>query len=556
MKLGTTSIVLPILLTALTAQSLRSEPAKTLPPALSSFEANGDLTAFEKSMDMSDVIALFQQQQEEMAAQRQLLESQSRKIESLTRELAAMREPAPETTSELTAQRKILESQSQQITILTRELDAMQTPPMATQSEASEGDIAQSTLPTETPEAAPSTIAAADSTPQETRSKSEKAIEAGDEIAQAQADDPSRDMLKDFRGAWRLPGTNAALAIGGFVKTAIVYNFDALQIKDRFIVGSIPVGVSETTGDEAQSSITADQSRLNFDLRTPTDFGIMRAFIEGDFAGSGETFRLRHAFGQWNRMLAGKTWSTFMDPGASPEEIDFEGLNGRINVRQAQVRYMPTFGRKYELQLALEDPSPEVQNGSGVTRTPDLVLAGRFEPYKRLHMKLALMAREIRAQSNSGGVSKEFAWGTSLSGSISTPRLDERDKFMFQLNFGDGIGRYVNDLSSIGNYDGIFEPETDDLELFNIVAGYISWQHWWGINELRSNFTFGGVDVDNPDFMSGEAYQNTLRFSSNLIWSPIPRIDIGGEYLWGRRENENGDSGDATQLQLAVKYRF
>ena len=64
-----------------------------------------------------------------------------------------------------------------------------------------------------------------------------------------------------------MPGTDAALAIGGFVKTDVVYNFDPLQIKDRFIVGSIPVGITETTGDEAQSSVTADQSRLNFDLR-------------------------------------------------------------------------------------------------------------------------------------------------------------------------------------------------------------------------------------------------------------------------------------------------
>jgi len=363
--------------------------------------------------------------------------------------------------------------------------------------------------------------------------------------------------MEDFKGAWRLPGTSAALSIGGFVKTSVVYNNDALQVSDRFIVGSIPVGISETTGDEAQSSVTADQSRLNFDLRQPTDYGIMRAFIEGDFAGSNETFRLRHAFGQWKRLVTGKTWTTFMDPDASPEEIDFEGLNGRINVRQAQFRYMPTFGEEYELQFALEDPDPQIQNGSGVTRTPDLVLAGRFHLYQRLHTKLALIAREIRGQSTaSGDAQKAFAWGASLSGSFATPRLDNRDKLLFQLNHGDGIGRYVNDLASIGEYDGIFDPVTDDLQLFNVTAGYLSWQHWWGINELRSNFTFGAVEVNNPGFIGDDAYQRTLRFSSNLIWSPIPRIDVGGEYLWGQRQNEDGAEGDANQLQFAVKYRF
>ncbi len=43
-------------------------------------------------------------------------------------------------------------------------------------------------------------------------------------------------------------------------------------------------------------------------------------------------------------MLARKTWIALTDPDASPEEIDFEGLNGRVNLRQAQIRFIPTFG--------------------------------------------------------------------------------------------------------------------------------------------------------------------------------------------------------------------
>ncbi len=99
-------------------------------------------------------------------------------------------------------------------------------------------------------------------------------------------------------------------------------------------------------------------------------------------------------------------------------------------------------------------------------------------------------------------------------------------------------------------------PHPWPARFFDIAAGYTSLQHWWGVGELRSNFTFGIVEVISPDFLVDDAYKRTLRFSSNLIWSPIPRIDLGAEYLWGRRENVGGDSGDATQLQVAVKYRF
>lgn len=560
-KLATTCFTSVLLLALASFGAHAQQVTDILSPA----EPTAAITALEREMDMGDVIALFRQQQQELAAQRKLLEAQSQQIDSLTRELDALRSAPPDpqqrqTEQELAAQKRLLQSQDQKIATLTRELDALQAPASAPTknqlvlSAPEEPTTAQAPALAPAPAPAPEMAAAAPE--QSEAKKEEQAVTTGVAVAKAQADDPTRALLDQFKGAWLLPGTNAALRIGGFVKTDIVYNFDALQVKDRFIVGSIPVGISETTGEEAQSSITADQSRLNFDLRTPSEYGIMRAFIEGDFAGSDETFRLRHAFGQWNRMVTGKTWTTFMDPDASPEEIDFEGLNGRINVRQAQVRVMPRLGEAYELQFALEDPNPQIQNGTGVTRTPDVVLAGRFHLYQRLHAKLALIGREIRGQDNNGDTQKEYAWGASLSGNIATPRFDERDKLLFQLNYGNGIGRYVNDLSTIGEYDGIFDPNDNDLQLFHVTAGYLSWQHWWGLNELRSNFTFGAVGVDNPGFIGEDAYKQTLRFSSNLIWSPIPRIDVGGEYLWGQRQNEDGDEGTATQLQFAVKYRF
>jgi hypothetical protein len=492
----------------------------------------------DQTMDLSQVITLLQQQQRDLARQQQ----------------------------ELARQQKLLAAQAQQITSLKNELDVLRAPepPAVDQALATTGppteadtaidDRAGADAATET-----GTTIAKSTTPDQPKTRREKEAETGESVAQAQVDDPTKALLSEFEGAWRLPGTNAALRIGGFVKTDIVYNFDPLEIPDRFIVGSIPVGVSNT-GIEAQSSITASQSRLNFDLREPTEFGILRAFIEGDFAGNGDTFRLRHAFGQWHRVLAGKTWSAFMDTDASPEEVDFEGLNGRINVRQAQVRLMPERGKEYGLELSMEDPNPQVQNGQGVTRAPDVVVAGRFNPSDSLHLKLGLIGRQIRAQVNPGfgvGVSKEWAWGLTVSGRRVTPMFDKRDNLIFQFNQGNGIGRYVNDLSSIGNYDGIIDPRNGNLQLFDVFSGYLSWQHWWGgPKNLRSNYIFGFVDVNNPGFVEGDAYKRTFRLSANLLWSPTPRIDMGAEYLWGRRENEDGEHGDATQFQLMARYRF
>jgi hypothetical protein len=217
-------------------------------------------------------------------------------------------------------------------------------------------------------------------------------------------------------------------------------------------------------------------------------------------------------------------------------------------------------GEKFEFQLSLEDPNPQVQNGQGVSRAPDLVASGRFQPHPRLHVKLGILGRQIRAQLDSSlgsGIEKQYAWGTTLSGRLATPRLGEHDSLLFQFNVGDGIGRYINDLSSVGSFDGIINTENGDLKLFDIIAGYVSYQHWWRRgSKMRSNFTLGVVEVDNPGFVEGDAYKRTLRFSSNLMWSPTSRIDLGAEYLWGNRKNEDGENADATQIQVAARYRF
>ena len=94
-----------------------------------------------------------------------------------------------------------------------------------------------------------------------------KALKTTAQVGRAQEDDPTRDELEDFVGAVRLPGTDAALRIDGFVKTSIVNSFDPLETKDRFIVGSIPVGPN-TEGIEEEAAITRRFRELAIPLKS------------------------------------------------------------------------------------------------------------------------------------------------------------------------------------------------------------------------------------------------------------------------------------------------
>lgn len=376
-------------------------------------------------------------------------------------------------------------------------------------------------------------------------------------------EDPSLSM-EIQPGAIPLPGTNASLKIGGFVKASFIKSFDPLGSVDRFIVGKIPVTDSNEFAHD-ESDISATQSRINLDLREKTAVGNLRAFIEGDFKGSGDTFRLRHAYGQFRDILAGKTWSVFYDPVAHPQELDFEGVNGQVIVRNAQIRYSPSLGKAWDLSVALESPDAEIGSidfdneekkiteADGVSKRPDFSFSVRRNFDRFSHVKLSGIVRQVSARSGDKTES-EFGWGLNLSGVIKFPKFDERDNLKWQLTYGEGIGRYINDLSSVGGMDGVFNPQ-GKIKTLPIVAGYAAYQHWW-TDKTRSSFLVSGVWVDNYSFQPDHSYYKTERISGNITYSPVPRFDLGVELIWGRRTNEDRKRGDAIQALLVGQFRF
>lgn len=375
----------------------------------------------------------------------------------------------------------------------------------------------------------------------------------------------------DFPGSWRIPGSSASMSIGGYVKTNFVQSFDPLVTRDRFIVGSIPPSGTNADGAESGAVITVEQSRVNLDLRDQTDRGTLRAFVEGDFAADASTFRLRHAYGQFEQLLAGQTWSTFMDLAASPEELDFEGINGRINARQPQLRYFPSIGRNLNLRLSVESPTPQITGGEGATAIWDVIasldwnrgLLMNRESFNGWSARSAIIGRQIKGRADRGeGTRKVTGWGITGSGTVPVTFFNDRDRLLWQLTYGEGIGRYVNDTGTVGGLDAIFAPD-GDLEAFPIWAGYVSYQHWWA-PRWRSNATVSWVDVDTFDFQDspeyliqfGPAYERTLRTSVNLLFNPVPRLEAGVELLWGERRNSNGSDGDAAQMQISARYLY
>jgi hypothetical protein len=72
---------------------------------------------------------------------------------------------------------------------------------------------------------------------------------------------------------------------------------------------------------------------------------------------------------------------------------------------------------------------------------------------------------------------------------------------------------------------------------------------------LRSSVIWSVVPWTTPRSSRTTAYHRTSRWRQ-LIFSPIKRMDVGLEYLWGARRNLDGERGEARQVQFVVIFRF
>ena len=367
----------------------------------------------------------------------------------------------------------------------------------------------------------------------------------------------------DFPGSIRVPGTDAAIKFGGRIRTAAVLTLNPLGTDDRFLTNSIPVGQPSVSGEDKRTNMSARASRLNTEFRTPIGHQEVRAFFEGDFAGggTGNLFRLRHAYAQFMGFIVGQTWSTFSDPWADHHDLDFEGVSSENLIRQPQIRYWWNSDPKTRVAFAAETPSVSITGGEGVNLMPDLV--GRaFRGDEKSHVQIAGVLRQIRGEAKPGDVRWDWGWGLSGSGVLPFRFRELEDRIIFQVNGGAGTARYINDLQSLGGMDAVFDTTAGDLHSIPAFGVYVAYEHAWrqwktaDVMNLRSTLLWSFVAVDNFDFQPPDAYWRTHRLAANLIFSPAKRVDVGLEYIYGTRQNKDGQIGHANQIQLVALIPF
>jgi hypothetical protein len=326
--------------------------------------------------------------------------------------------------------------------------------------------------------------------------------------------------------------------------------------------------------------MSARYSRFALETWTPTSIKNwnVHTFIEGDFfngpaqavGGGGNPFRLRFAFVDFGYFRVGQQNTVFMDGQAFPNTVDFAGPRGLLNQRRPGARMTLPLTDKVYWAVGVEQPFSDITTndlGDNVQDVPDFATHLRYEG-DLVHVQLSTLVRAIGYEPDDGGVTRRLGWGFSVStvfhpwaaliGSDfirkANPTGLERCRLLLMYNFGWGIGRYVQDTAGLG-LDGQVDPETGGFDTVYVAGWSASYEHWFTERWL-ANVTYSPTLVGSAPGQPGNTYVGAKYLAASLWFIPFRNMSIGVEYLWGQRENLDGQRGRANRVNALVQYNF
>jgi hypothetical protein len=219
---------------------------------------------------------------------------------------------------------------------------------------------------------------------------------------------------------------------------------------------------------------------------------------------------------------------------------------------------------------SIERPFSDITtNGLGTSfqDTPDFATHLRYEADLG-HFQIAGLFRKIGFRPTVGDDIDETA--TGISGSLvvhpwaallgtnpvreDNPSGLTRSRILLMGAWGPGVGRYINDQAGQG-FDGQVDPVTGEFDLVDATGWNASYEHWFNERWL-ANFTFATVDPENNPNQPATTYDEADYQAASIWWIPVPRLSFGIEYIWGRRENLDGQEGRAERLHALAQYNF
>ncbi|MCU4491543.1 DcaP-like protein [Acinetobacter guillouiae] len=308
--------------------------------------------------------------------------------------------------------------------------------------------------------------------------------------------------------------------------------------------------ISSTNG-EARDKLraTAKTTRIGLDFNTPVGDAKVGGKVEVDFAGNGvnENLRIRHAYLTYNNWLFGQTTSNFLSSHA-PEMIDFATNAGGGTTRIPQVRYAYNLAPTTKLLVAAEEGNSAGATGTAVKYSLPVLTGKITQSYADGNGNASARVLVENYKDNNAGKDKT-GWGVALGTDF---KVIEPLKLFADASYVVGNSNYLygsNNAYAVVNGD----IEQNEFTALQVGGTYKI------LPNLRSTLAYGALFADNGTDFAKEnqtANEKIQQAWLNVIYSPAKPIDLGIEYINGKRETFAGQSYKDNRVGLMAKYNF
>lgn len=356
------------------------------------------------------------------------------------------------------------------------------------------------------------------------------------------------------------------MGIGGYVKGTISMDFNGtINNPAYFTTSAIPI--NPLPGNNLLTQFNVNQSSLFYNLVSLSDnktkFG---AYINMNFSGAGYTPQIEDAYITYGGWLIGRTTSIFTDAAAIPPTIDSEGPNGLTYKTNNVINFRGYIGKHFSTGIGLEMPSTDftVSANQSVTNQfiPDIPSYIQYTWGKgnNSHVRLSSIIRNVNYRNNIQDKNNIIStYACQLSGLVT---VKEKLIFYYQLAYGSGITTYIQDVSGLkldfmpNNIIDHQNKKAGELDKVKSLAYYAGLQYNFNPRTFLS-CTFSQVDVDIPDnYDDTSLYKEGYYLATNFFWYAKPNVQVGAEYLYGKRVDQNDKWGEANRIQVMLQYNF
>lgn len=393
----------------------------------------------------------------------------------------------------------------------------------------------------------------------------DSAREEGRQAAYAMLEKFYSDQYRNFQDPkapyfmFMSKNADLAMGVGGVVRLRGWYGWHGALQSNGFSPYNIPIPATAANRRELNGTPAGTAIFLNIMAHKPW-LGYLNAYVEANFNGYQHMgFQLKKAYVTVNDFTIGYLSSTYSDNAAMAPVIDGAGSNGKIDRSNLLVRYMHTFRNRWTVAASFEFPKSYISVAPDLNERctedfPDIAAMGQFQWDEGLsHVRVSALLRRtpyrnLVEQRNHN----VFGFGLMLSGKA---KIVAPLTLYASVSAGRGQGSYQGDLR-ISNYDLVPDPGRPGSMYAPRSLGITAGAKYNFRSNVYACAAFGLSQYYRRHKVSDSEYRRGIYAAVNVFWDLTPRLQVGAEYLYGRRQNFDGAAASADRIDALFQFSF